>query len=234
MIPVEESVRAGDLAGVPVMVDFGTDMPERPIETLLGEKLRPGDIYTHCFSGNRRELLADGTPNPGLFAGRERGVYFDVGHGAGSFKWSVASKCLEAGFPLDTISTDLHVSSVNAGMQSQLVTMSKFLALGVSLDEVITQSTWNPARLIQREELGHLSPGAVADIAVLGLSDGSFGFVDSFGALQRGAQKLTCEMTFKDGRIVWDLNGRSRADWRSLALDYGRQGEPRWDGILNR
>ncbi len=232
--PVEEAVRAGEAAGIPVMVDFGSNLPERPIETLLTEKLRPGDIYTHCFSGNRRELLPDGTPNPALFAGRERGIYFDVGHGGGSFKWSVAFKCLEAGFPPDSISTDLHIGSMNAGMQDLLTTMSKFLALGESVDEVIAQSTWNPARQIQREALGHLSVGAIADVSVLRLDTGQFGFVDSFGARQDGTQRLACEMTFKDGRLAWDLNGRTRGDWQDLPLDYGRQGESRWDGILNR
>ena len=232
--PVEEAVRAGDAAGIPVMVDFGTDHPERPLETLLGEKLRPGDIYTHCFSGNRRELLGDGTPNPGLFAGRERGVVFDVGHGGGSFKWSVAAKCLEAGFPADSISTDLHIGSMNAGMQDQVTTMSKFLALGESLEDVIRQSTWNPARQMGREELGHLSVGAIADIAVLKKESGAFGYVDSFGARQDGSEKLVCELTFKDGRLAWDLNGRTRQDWRELPLDYGRQGDSRWDGILHR
>ena len=232
--PVEESVRAGEAAGIPVMVDFGSNLPERPLETLLTEKLRPGDIYTHCFSGNRRELLPDGTPNPGLFAGRERGVYFDVGHGGGSFKWSVAFECLEAGFPPDSISTDLHIGSMNAGMQDQLTTMSKFLALGESVDEVIAQSTWNPARQIKREELGHLSVGATADVAVLRLDTGRFGFVDSFGARQDGTQRLACELTLMDGRLAWDLNGRTRGDWRDLPIDYGRQGESRWDGILNR
>ena len=232
--PVEEAVRAGEAAGIPVMVDFGSNLPERPIETLLTEKLRPGDIYTHCFSGNRRELLPDGTPNPGLFAGRERGVYFDVGHGGGSFKWSVAFKCLEAGFPPDSISTDLHIGSMNAGMQDQLTTMSKFLALGQSVDEVIAQSTWNPARQINREELGHLSVGATADVAVLRLDTGRFGFVDSFGARQGGTQRLACELTLKDGRLAWDLNGRTRGDWRDLPIDYGRQSESRRDGILNR
>lgn len=232
--PVEEAVRAGDAAGIPVMVDFGTDHPERPLETLLGEKLRPGDIYTHCFSGNRRELLGDGTPNPGLFAGRERGVVFDVGHGGGSFKWSVAAACLEAGFAADSISTDLHIGSMNAGMQDQVTTMSKFLALGESLDDVIRQSTWNPARQMGREELGHLSVGAIADIAVLKKESGAFGFVDSFGARQDGTEKLVCEMTFRDGRLAWDLNGRTRQDWRELPPDYGRQGDSRWDGILHR
>lgn len=232
--PVEEAVRAGDEAGIPVMVDFGSSLEERPIEVLLGEKLRPGDIYTHCFSGNRRELLPDGTPNPGLFAGRERGVYFDVGHGGGSFKWSVASACLEAGFAPDSISTDLHIGSMNSGMQDQLTTMSKFLALGVPLADVIAQSTWNPAREILREGLGHLSIGAEADVAVLGVRKGEFGFVDSFGAMQHGTERLECELAVKGGRVAFDRNGRTREDWRDLPVHYGRQGERRWDAILHR
>ena len=231
--PFEEAVRAGDAAGIPEMEGPGSNLAERPIEALLTEKLRSGDICTHCFSGNRGELLPDGTPNPGLFAGRERGVYFDVGHGGGSFKWSVASKCMEAGFPPDSISTDLHIGSMNAGMQDQVTTMSKFLALGRSLDKVVRQSTWKPAREIQREELGHLSPGAIADIAISRVESGSFGFVDSFGARQNGSETLACEMTFKDGPLSWDRNGRARQDWSGLPLDCGRQGQSRWDGILH-
>ncbi len=232
--PVEEAVRAGEGADIPVMIDFGSNLPERPIEALLGEKLRPGDIYTHCFAGNRREMLPDGSVNPGMFAGRKRGVIFDVGHGGGSFKWSVAAACLKAGFPPDSISTDLHVGSMNSGMQSMLNTMSKFLALGQSLDDVIKESTWNPAKEIKREELGHLSKGAIADIGVFGVRTGSFGYVDSFGGRQKGDKMLECEMTFKDGLLAFDLNGRTRLDWRELPLHYGRQGDSRWDGILNR
>jgi len=232
--PVEEAVKAGEAADIPVMVDFGSNLPERPLEVLLGEKLRPGDIYTHCFAGNRREMLEDGSVNPGMFEGRKRGVYFDVGHGGGSFKWSVAAACLKAGFPPDSISTDLHIGSMNSGMQSQLNTMSKFLALGQSLDDVIKESTWNPAKEIKREELGHLSKGAIADISVFTLRKGDFGFVDSFGARQKGNEMLECEMTFKDGKLAFDLNGRTRQNWQELDLHYGRQGDPRWDGILNR
>ncbi len=234
-LPVEEAVRAGDGAGVPVMIDFGTDHAERPLEQLLTEKLRPGDVYTHCFAGNRREMLENGKPNPGLFAGRERGVYFDVGHGGGSFKWSVADACLKAGFPPDSISTDLHTGSMNAGMLSELNTMSKFLALGESLDDVIKQATSNPAREIKRDDLGHLTVGATADLGIFSLASGDFGFVDSFGGLLKGNRKLICEMTVKDGQVVFDLNGRTREDWRSIEpLNYPSQGDSRWDGILHR
>jgi len=221
--PVEEAVRAGEAADVPVMIDFGTNRPERPLEQLLTEKLRSGDIYTHCYSGLRGELTPEGKPSPALFEGRERGVYFDVGHGGGSFKWGVAVPCIRNGFPPDSISTDLHIGSMNAGMKTQANVMSKFLAMGLSIEDVIRMSTWTPAQEIHREELGHLSVGAVADIAVFRREDGDFGFVDSFGARLNGNQKLVCELTFKEGQPEWDLNGLTRPHWSELPHNYGRQ-----------
>jgi dihydroorotase len=102
--------------------------------------------------------------------------------------------------------------------------------MGVSLDDVILRSTWNPARAIRQEHLGHLSVGAPADIAVLRLETGEYGFLDSYGARLRGDRKLTCEMTLRDGRIVYDLNGLARPDWATLPKDYRATGDPRWDG----
>jgi len=217
--PVERSVEAGTVAEIPVMVDFGRDFPQRRLEELLATKLRAGDIYTHVYSGLRRELTAEGRPNPGLAIGRRRGVLFDVGHGGGSFAWRVAVPIVKEGFLPDTISTDLHTGSMNAGMKDMLNVMSKFLALGLSVDDVIVCSTWNAARALKREQLGHLSVGAPADVAVLKLERGDFGFVDSFGARMRGTQRLECEMTLRDGRIVYDLNGLSRPDWTTLPND---------------
>jgi dihydroorotase len=181
------------------------------------------------YSGLRNELV-DGKPNPGMIEGRKRGVIFDVGHGGGSFVWRVAVPMVKAGFLPDSISTDLHVSSMNAGMKDMLNVMSKFLALGVPLDSVIRMSTWNPAREIKQEQLGHLSAGAIADIAVLRLEKGKFGFIDMNGARLAGSEKLTAEMTLKDGRIVYELNGLSRPDWTTLPADYRATGDPRWDG----
>ncbi len=232
--PVEHAVEAGTAADIPVMVDFGNNHPDtRPLADLLTRKLRPGYIYTHMYSGLRNELV-DGKPNPGLVEGRKRGVIFDVGHGGGSFLWRLAVPMIKDGFVPDSISTDLHIGSMNAGMKDMLNVMSKFLALGIPVDQVIRMSTWNPAKEIKQEQLGHLSAGAIADIAVLRLEKGKFGFIDMNGARLNGTAKLTAEMTLKDGRIVWELNGLSRPDWTTLPADYAPTGDRRWDGTRGR
>jgi len=229
--PVERAVEAGTQATIPVMVDFGANRPERPMAELVTKKLRPGDIYTHMYSGLRNELDDSGRVNPGMREGRKRGVIFDVGHGGGSFAWRIAMPAMKEGFLPDSISTDLHIGSMNAGMKDMLNVMDKFLAMGMSLDDVVVRSTWNPAREIRREEFGHLSVGAPADIAVLHLEQGSFGFVDMYGARLRGTQKLTCALTLRDGKVVYDLNGMTRPDWNTLPKDYRQTGDARWDAI---
>jgi dihydroorotase len=227
--PVDRAVEAGTAASIPVMVDFGNNHPDtRPLADLLTKKLRPGDIYTHMYSGLRNELV-DGKPNPGMIEGRKRGVIFDVGHGGGSFNWGIAAPMTKAGFWPDSISTDLHVSSMNAGMKDMLNVMGKMLALGEPLAAVIAQSTWHPAREIKQDALGNLSPGATADIAVLRLEKGKFGFLDMHGAKLTGTQRLTAEMTLKDGRIVYELNGLSRPEWTTLPAGYRTTGDPKWD-----
>jgi dihydroorotase len=229
--PVEHAVEAGTLAKIPVMVDFGADKPERPLDQLLSAKLRPGDIYTHCFSGLRHELGPDGKLSPGMLEGRRRGVFFDVGQGGGSLTFPVAIEALKEHFLPDSISTDLHTSSMNGGTKDMLNLMSQFLAMGLSLDEVVRRATWNPAREIRRETLGNLSVGAPADIAVLSLQTGKFGFADMYGARLSGTKRLTCELTLRDGKVVYDLNALARPDWTTLPKNYRRTGDPRWDAI---
>jgi dihydroorotase len=146
--------------------------------------------------------------------GRKRGVIFDLGHGGGSFYWNIAVPAFEQGFLPDSISTDLHTGSMNSGMKDLPNVMSKVLNLGVSLQDVIRMSTWSPAREIKRLDLGHLSEGADADITLLRLERGSFGFVDSAGARLNGDRRLTAEMTIHNGLVVWDLNGRASRDWK--------------------
>ncbi len=227
--PVERGVEAGTLAGIPVMIDFGEFRPERPFQELVLKKLRPGDIYTHAFYVPVPMLDEKGRLLPYLFEARKRGVLFDVGHGGAAFEFRQAVPAVQQGFPPDSISTDVHSGSINAGMKDQLNVMSKFLNMGMPLDDVIYRSTWNPARIIHREQLGHLSAGALADIAVLRVEKGQFAFVDSWGARMDGAQRLTGELTVASGRVVYDLNGTTRERWDRLGK-YQPQGEPYWDG----
>jgi dihydroorotase len=211
--PVERAVEAGTIANIPVMVDFGTFRPERPYQDLVTKKLRPGDISTHVY--NALAPLQDdaGKPAAYLFEARRRGVIFDVGHGGGSFSFRQAVPCVKQGFPPDSISTDLHTGSMNAGMKDMLNLMSKFLNMGMSLAEVVARSTWHAAREIRREQLGNLSAGAPGDVTVLRLARGDFGFIDAGGARMKGTQELQCELTLRDGKIVYDLNGLTREDW---------------------
>ena len=213
---IDGAVKAGEATQLPVMVDFGRITAKRNLNALLLDKLRAGDIYTHCYSGHREELLDSGRVNPAMEAGRKRGVIFDLGHGAGSFYWYVAVPAYAQGFRPDSISTDLHINSMNGGMKDMANVMSKILNLGSPLAEVIRMSTWNPAQEIKRPQLGNLDVGADADIAVLRVEQGHFGFVDSAGARKAGTQRIACELTLRAGQVVWDLNGRAAADWHSF------------------
>ena len=226
--PVERGVEAGTLANIPVMIDFGEFRPERPFQDLVLKKLRPGDIYTHCFYVPVPMLDAKGRLLPYLFDARKRGVLFDVGHGGAAFEFRQAVPAVKQGFPPDSISTDVHSGSLNSGMKDQLNVMSKFLNMGMTLDDVVLRSTWNPARIIHREQIGHLSVGAIADIAALRVETGQFAFVDSYGARMEGTRKLVGELTVASGRVVYDLNGRTRTNWDRLGK-YEPQGEPYWD-----
>lgn len=212
-IAVDRGVEAGQLAGVLVMVDFATFRPERPFQDLVLKHLRPGDVYTHTYLSAVPMLDPNGKLLPYLFEAKKRGVIFDVGHGGGSFSWKQAIPAIKQGFFPDSISTDLHVDSMNAGMKDMLNLMSKFLAMGMPLDDVVACSTWHPARQIHHEELGNLSVGAPADVAVLRLERGDFGFVDSARLRFKGNQKLVGELTLREGQVVWDLNGITSQDW---------------------
>jgi dihydroorotase len=150
-----------------------------------------------------------------------RGGRWDGGHPGGSVAKRNPAPAIQQGFYPDSISTDLHTGSMNAGMMDMPTTMSKLLVMGMPLKEVIRASTWTPARMIQREELGHLSVGAVADVAVFQLMKGKFGYVDAYGARLEGGERLFCELTLSGGRQVWNWNGRGGDDYRKLAPDYG-------------
>lgn len=206
--PVNRIVEAGKLANMPVIIDFGGG--NLSIEELFMKYLRPGDIYTHAFTELRgREPIVDVATRklkPFVKKAQERGIIFDVGFGGASFDFRQAIPSIKDGFYPNTMGTDLHTGSMNSAMKDQLNVLSIFMAMGMDMPSVIKGSTWASAQAIKREELGHLSVGAIADIAIFRVRNGDFGFRDIAGNRQDGKQKLECEMTIKGGKIVYDLN----------------------------
>lgn len=214
--PVDRAVAAGTAANIPVAVDFGNFNPARPFEELVTKRLRPGDWYTHMYTQRVPYFDASGKLRPYLLEARRRGVKFDVGHGGGSFSWANAIPAIQQGFLPDSISTDLHTGSMNRGMKDMTNLMSKFLSQNVPLADVIRMSTINPASQIKRPELGHLSVGAGADVAVLRVDEGKYGFLDARGARATGTRMIVCELTLRNGAVEWDLNGRAGEDWKTF------------------
>lgn len=218
-VAVDRAIEAGARAKLPVMVDFGTFRAERPYTRLVSEKLRPGDISTHMYVSIPPRIhvpLFDGEGRllPYLAEARRRGVKFDLGHGFESFPWDQVVPAVRQGWLPDTISTDLYARSTNAALKDMTTVLSKFLSLGVSLTDAVRMSTMNPADVIRRPDLGHLSVGAVADVAVLGLRTGEFGFLDVRNLRRSGRQRLECELTLREGDVVWDLNARAAKPWQ--------------------
>ncbi|MCF2487919.1 amidohydrolase/deacetylase family metallohydrolase [Dyadobacter sp. CY347] len=211
--PVDNAVKAGKLANMPVMIDFGGSTPPLPLEDLFLKHLRPGDIFTHAYTlleGNVRETIVDEKAQkvrPFVLEARKRGIIFDVGYGGASFNYSQAIPAIKQGFYPNTISTDLHTGSMNGSMKDMLSIMSKFYVMGMDLPMVIKASTWEPAQVIHRENLGHISENAIADVAIFSMRKGNFGFYDKTGFKMEGKEKLECEMTIMGGKIVYDLNG---------------------------
>ena len=215
-IPVDKVTKAGELSDRPVMIDFGGSNPLMPLDSLLLHKLRPGDIFTHTYANVRgRMSIVDGNNKLHDFVkdAQNKGIIFDVGHGGGSFAFSQAIPAINQGLKPNTISTDLHTGSMNGGMKDLLNVMSKFLNMGLNLKEVITSVTWDAAKSIKKENLGNLSVGSIADITILNLREGDFGFIDTKNKKMNGTKKLECELTIKDGKIVYDLNGLASLKW---------------------
>ena len=214
--PTEKAVEAGRLANIPVMIDFGGSQPELSIEQLFMEKLRPGDIFTHTYAhvdGRIPIVDENNKVRKFVFDAQKRGIVFDVGHGGGSFLFEQAVPALKQGFKPNSISTDLHTGSMNGGMKDIVNVMSKFVNMEMSVAEVIACTTWQPAQYINRSDLGHLSVDAVADLTILNLREGDFGYIDTKGKRLDGDKKLECELTVREGDIVWDLNGISKPSW---------------------
>ena len=216
---VDRALEAGELCGKPIMVDFFPWLPERPYPTLL-EKLRPGDIHTHVFAQQFPILDESGQVNDFMFAARERGIIFDLGHGAASFWYRNAVPAIAQGFVPDSISTDLHTGNVNGVVIDMVTTMNKVLAMGVPLPDVIARSTVAPAREIGHPELGHLGAGSDGDVAVFALDDGQFSFVDCGPARLTASQRMRPVMTLRAGQIVYNPSGIGLSEWPDAPPEY--------------
>lgn len=211
--PLDRALEAGRIADVPLILEC--HLPNLPLEGIL-ERMRPGDIYTHsfCTAVDRTCILDDnGIVRPYVLAALKKGVRFDVGHGGAMFHFAVAVPALKQGILPNSFGSDLHRFSMNSGMKNMLDIMSKYLNMGMTIQDIIFRATWNSANSIKKPELGQLSEGAVADIAVLNVKKGNFGFVDAGGNRMAGDRKFEAEMTIRAGKIVWDLNGLAAQDW---------------------
>jgi len=199
IIPIKRGIEAAGIMGGYFMLDGTFSEVTAPL-------FRAGDVFTHLYTGS---LIDEKTGKIMSFFtdAQKRGVIFDVGPGRGAFKYANALPAIKQGFVPHTLSSDLHSSSMNSGMKDMSNLMSKFMAMGLSLQDVIQKSTWNPANVIKRPELGNLSVGSVADVAVFKVLNGDFGFLDTGKTKITGNQKLVAELTIRAGRVVWDLNG---------------------------
>ena len=212
--PLDRGVQTAENTGTYVMVDQAP-IKSRPNNEMLLEHLRPGDITTHCYGFDKPMIDSNNKVKPYFFEARERGGKFDVGHGAGSFSFRIAKNAIEQGFPPDTVSTDMHTASILSNQGTMPETMTKMLALGMDLPDIIERSTWAPALTIGHPELGNIGQTAFADIAVLEIAEGDFGLTDngSGNRVYPSDKRIVCQMTVRNGEIVWDKNGRSRDSW---------------------
>lgn len=218
---VERAVAAGELCARPVMVDFWPRPPERSYKELLMHKLRPGDIHTHVFAQQFPIVTELGRPNELLFQARQRGIIFDLGHGAGSFWFRQAAPAMEHGFVPDSISTDLHTGNAANGLVTNLLhVMSKLRNLGLSVQELVERVTVAPAREIGHPELGTLSVGAEADVAVLEEQEGRFAYIDCGRARMTGTRRLACRLTLRAGDVVYDPKGLTMPEWTEASEAY--------------
>ena len=206
-IPFDKASEAAKISDKPLFVEC--HMPEYSLEDQL-KRMRSGDIITHSFENvSERMPIVDeqGKLRAFVLEAQNRGVLFDVGHGGVGFWFNQAIPALKQGLLPNSFGTDEHRTSMNAGMKNMLNVMSKYLTIGMSIPDIIASGSWKPAKSIKREDLGNLSVGSVADIAVLSILNGKYGYVDSGGNRIEGNQKFEAELTVRAGRIIWDLNG---------------------------
>ncbi len=194
------AVGAGDACGAPVMVhvgDTGLSMEE------IVETLRPGDVVTHCYTPKQPAIVdPSGRLRPAVLAARERGVIFDVAHANGHFDFDLVSRAMDQGLRPDIISTDLHRMSGAGPVVDLPTTLTKFLMLGLSLDEIVADCTINAARAIGREDrLGVLEVGREADVAVLAVVDEETTLEDSVGKRRTTGQRIVARHTIRGGAM---------------------------------
>ena len=210
---VDRAVKAAELSKTIVMVDFHPK-PGRGYRELILEHMRPGDIHTHFYGRLTPQLDAQKKVQDYMWEARKRGVLFDVGHGSGSLWFRIAVPAIKQGFLPDTISTDIHKSSIMLPRATLTNVMSKFLAMGLTLEQVIERSTVNPAKAIRRPDLGSIEEGGIADIAVLEMRKGPVAFLDSGHGKLTADRELRCVLTIRNGQVVWDTEGLSLTDWQ--------------------
>jgi dihydroorotase len=221
---VDSSIAAGEKTGLPVIANFYPrpaegSYPARSLREFMLGKLRKGDIFTCMLSPHIPVISGDGTLNPDIAKAQKRGIIFDATHGAGSMLFRSAAPAVEQGFIPDTISTDLHGPGRTSAVVDMLNVMNKFLNLGIPVENIIRSSTMNPARAVNRPDLGTLSVGATADIAVIEKLSGKFTYVDSGGGKIDGDKKLQIVMTLFGGSIVFDPYGVSAQYWEDVPED---------------
>jgi dihydroorotase len=210
--PLRRARAAADECELPLMVHVSFAPPE--IDEVL-ELMRPGDVLTHCFTGLTMKIADDaGHLRDAARRAWDAGVIMDIGHGAGSFSFDVAEALVAGGHRPDVISSDAHQLSVHGPMFDLPTCMSKFLALGMSLPDVVRTATSRPAEVLGRSgEIGTLRPGAFADVAILTLHEGRFPFFDVHGTMREGSQLLRCAETIVGGRPLERLPEPPPAPW---------------------
>lgn len=216
---VDATIKAGELAGKPCMFDFFPWLPERPYQGLI-ERMRPGDVHTHMYAQQFPVLDESGHVSDFLLKARERGIRFDLGHGAGSFWFRNAVPAYQQGFGPDTLSSDLYMENIHGASLNVLNIMSKYLCIGMPLEEVIARTTEVPAKQFGHPELGTLSVGSCADLALLKLHEGAYGYADCGNARLRGKWRLECKMTVRNGAIAFDRDAISMPDWTDAPKAY--------------
>lgn len=207
---------AAERCELPVMVHIADGPPA--LEDILA-LMRPGDILTHCCTGRSNRLISDTRlVREVARRAREEGITLDVGHGAGSFAFDSAEQMLAHGFPPDVISTDIHQLAVLGPCFDMPTTLSKFLALGMPLNEVIARATIAPARVLKLEhEIGTLRPGSLADVALFKLVDGDFTLYDVFMNARQSQQLLVNTLTILNGRPMRRTEDDPPAPWIDLS-----------------